>query len=339
MRVAAAVAACLALGSGAGRTEEFRLRLTGDPLTATPLVEEEVGIVPFGRFLNALPIQKVQYGVQFTAELDDCSSAGCVLLTEDAARVLVARKPIADGIRLDLYDRGWIRSGSVAISETGRLAAPVSGPAGQRELWILRRVRQEWRMDRRLPLDLRVPVGPRWRGDDLFLRHAGETGGVGLSRVDLRTGKRSPADPLEAFWYDCHGEAPGHWAVGPAGEDPETLLGLTAVPLRRPGSSATGWLELTASVRPQGPNGLAGPVRVTVDCTGRPCVVSAVGEDIWCLRFHPDGSLERASRVRGSVTGDFKSVRIDERGRFLYLITEMEEDGRTPRLLKLMRLR
>ena len=102
--------------SGTMLHQPFRLTLTGDPQTATPLVTEQLGVIPFGRWLNAVPLKKVQHGFQVSLQLEHCSGAGCTVSLEAMRRVLVAKRDIASGIRLDIYDEGWKRSGMSAIT-------------------------------------------------------------------------------------------------------------------------------------------------------------------------------------------------------------------------------
>lgn len=336
--IAATPAASSAPPSRAVELEPVRLRLTGDPLTSTPFEEERVGVVPFGKFLNAIPLQTVQHGVTFAAELENCAVPGCIISVDDVSRVLIARKGVADACRILLYDDGFGRSGTAALSEENQLAIPVAGPHGEREIWLLRRGNDGWRMRKRYPHDIGAPLMLRFRDEDIFAYYQGNTG-TEIRRLRQDTGRMVSATPYEPYWYSCVGGVKGHWAVGAVGEQPGALAGYQVVEMRRPGDPAPAMLELTAAVRPKCEGGFASPERVQVDCSGRVCVVSAFGDEIWCLRFGADGQLQNAGRVGGAIAGNARSVQMDERGRFYYLETEMGEDQMTPRLLHLIRLK
>jgi len=316
----------------------FQIRLSGDPLTATPLDTEDIGLIPFGRWLNAIVLQEVQQGFQFAAELEYCAIPGCIITNEDAGRVLIAKRDVADAIRIGLYDEGWGRSGSPALSEENRLAVPVTGPNHEREIWVLKRAADGWRMHRRYPISLKVPISLRWRDDDLYLFFHGESP-LDAARLDLSSGKLVSATPIEAYWYNCVGGDKNHWAVGPLGNHPEELGSYQSVPIWRRGDPRPGLLELNSSCRPMTTGGFAAPALVQVDCLGRICIVSAYGEEIWCLRYGPDGNLEGGSKIALNIAGTYRTVQIDERGRFYFLAVEMAEDGKKPKLLHFIRMK
>lgn len=314
--------------------DAIRIQLSGDPLTATPFAEEELGVIPFGKFLNSIPLQTVQHGVTFAAELENCSMPGCVVSVDDLSRVLIARAGIADAARIPLYDDGFARSGSAALSEDNQLAIPVIGPGGVTEIWVLRRSRDGWRMRKRYPHNIAAPLMLRFRDEDLFA-YFQENAGTEVRRLRLDTGRMVSASPYEPYWYSCVGGVKGHWAVGATGEQPGALAGYQTVDLRRPGDPKPAILELTTAVRPRCEGGYASPERIQVDCLGRFCVISSFGDEIWCLRFGPDGAIQNAGRIGGSIAGNARSVQMDERGRFYYLSTEMDDDQMTPKLLHL----
>ncbi len=318
--------------------EPVRVRLTGDPLTGTPFEEERVGVVPFGKFMNTIPLQTVQHGVTFAAELENCAVPGCIISVDDATRVLIARKGVSDAARIPLYEDGFVRSGSAAISEDNQLAVPVAGPHGEREIWLLRRGNDGWRMRKRYPHTIDAPLMLRFRDEDVFAWYQG-SGSTELKRLRQDSGKLVSATLYEPYWFSCVGGQRGHWAVGPEGERAESLSGYQVIEMRRPGDPQPAMLELTAAVRPKCEGGFASPERVLVDCSGRVCVISAFGDEIWCLRFGADGALQNAGRIGGAIAGNSRSVQLDERGRFYYLETEMSEDQMTPRLLHLVRLK
>jgi len=316
----------------------FLIRLSGDPLTATPLETEDLGLIPFGRWLNAILLNEVQQGFQFSAELEYCAIPGCIVTNEDGGRVLIARRDIADAVRLGLYDEGWGRFGSPALSEENRLAVPVTGPGGQREIWVLKRAADGWRMGRRYPITIATPIVLRYRDDDLYLLYKGKTD-MDAARLDLQSGKVVSATAIEAYWYSCVGGEKDHWAIGPVGDRPEDLGAYQSVPIWRRGDPHPGLLELNASCRPMTTGGFAAPARAQVDCLGRICIVSAYSEEIWCLRFGPDGVLQNASKIEQNIAGTYKSIQVDERGRFYYLAVEMDEAGKKPKLLHFIRMK
>ncbi|MEK7476628.1 MAG: hypothetical protein AAB152_13480 [Candidatus Coatesbacteria bacterium] len=316
----------------------FEIRLSGDPLTATPLETEDLGVIPFGRWLNAITLSTVQQGFQFAAELEYCSIPGCIVTNEDAGRVIIAKRDIADAVRLGLYDEGWARFGSPALSEENRLAVPVAGPGNKREIWVLKRATDGWRMHRRYPIAINVPIVLRYRDDDLYmLFHANSP--LDAARLDLATGKVVSATPIEAYWYECVGGTKGHWAIGPIGDHPEELGSYQSVPIWQRGNPRPGLLELNASCRPMTSGGFAAPALAQVDCLGRICIVSAMSEEIWCLRFGPDGALLNGSKIGLNIAGTYRAIQIDARGRFYFLVTEMDEDGKKPKMLHFVRMK
>lgn len=314
-----------------------RISLTGDPFTASPFTAERLGVVPFGRWLNGILLQSVQHGFTFSANLEQCSIAGCILSNEDASRVLIARSGIADAIRIPLYDEAWQRVGVAAISEEGVVAVPVVGPGNAREVWVLKPKQGAYRMHKRLAHAIPDPPVARWRDEDLFLLVKGSTG-YEARRVNLDTGRIAPAPMIDPWCYRCVGGAGDHWTAGFGGETPDALAGAQVVPIWKRGGEG-GWLEINAAARPMTAGGLATPVRVSFDCLGRICIVSGLGEEIWCMRFTGDGALLNAMRITGNIAGDAKSIQVDERGRFYYLETELSEDGMTPVKMHLVRLR
>ncbi len=333
----APAASPVAVSSTFVAVDATRISLTGDPFTASPFTAEHLGIVPFGRWVNGIVLQSVQHGFSFSANLEQCSIAGCVVTNEDATRVLIAREGIADAIRIPLYDDGWQRNGTAAISEEGRVAIPVAGPGNRREIWVLKPHQGSYRMDKRIPHGILEPPVARWRDEDLFLLVKGGTG-YEARRVNLDSGRVNPAGLIDPWCWRCIGGGGDHWAAGFGGESADTLAGLQAVPLYTR-SGDTAWLEINSAARPMTSGGLSSPVRIVVDCLGRFCVVSGMGEETWCLRFSPEGALTHASKLSGNVAGDAKSVQVDERGRFYYLETEMSEDGMSPARMHLVRLR
>src|SRR5687767_14558632 len=176
--------------------EPLRIRLTGDPLTATPFEEERVGVIPFGKFLNTIPLQTVQHGVTFAAELENCAVPGCIVSEDDASRVLIARKGVSDAARIPLYEDGFVRSGSAALSEDNQLAVPVAGPHGEREIWLLRRGNDGWRMRKRYPHAIEAPLMLRFRDEDVFAWYQGGSG-TELKRLRQDSGKLVSASQYE----------------------------------------------------------------------------------------------------------------------------------------------
>lgn len=313
----------------------FRLTLTGDPQTATALVEEELGVIPFGKWLNAIPSEKVQHGVKFSAQLAECSSFGCTVETENSRRVLVAKRGMADGIKIDIFEAGWKRVGSSAISEGGQLAIPVAGPDGNREVWI---IRSNGRMRKRIPHSISGATLLRWHSGGLYMIYQ-DSVGLKTMEVSLNRGALTPAPLLDAWWATCEGGPETPLAVGMAGEIFESLKGYLTIPLYRRGDPQPGVLVLTQSVRPATTQGYASPTLVKIDCFGRINVVTAQGDEVWCLRFGADGHILKAGRIFGDLAGDAKGVKIDQRGRFYYLEVEMGERTRQPYRLHLMRLK
>lgn len=317
--------------------EPFRIVLTGDPASATPFAREDFGIIPFGGFVNALPLEHVQQGgVQFSAELTSCGGRGCVVETADGGRVLVGKRGIADAIKLDLYEQGWQRNGQGAISEDGVVALPVTAPDGsKREIWL---VRSNGHLAKRLPNPNTMPVILHWRGDDLFIQTRA-LADTGFTRISTESGRVSSATLLDPWLYRCTEDSAAPIAYTPGWLLQGELRGLTTVPLYRANGSEMGVLELTASIRPMTTQGFTSPVHIQTDCLGRFCVITAMGDEVWCLRFLPSGKLERASALFGSLAGNASAVQIDEHGRFYYLEVEMDENGQTPARIHLLRLK
>lgn len=318
--------------------DALRIRLSGEPLAATPFEQVQLGVIPFGKFLNSVPLQTVQHGVTFAAEMENCAMPGCIISVDDLTRVLIARQGVADAARIPLYDDGFGRSGTAALSEDNQLAIPVAGPGDVHEIWVLHRSRDGWRMHKRYPHNIAAPLLLRFRDEDLFAYFQGGAG-TELRRLRLDTGRMVSASPYDPYWYSCVGGAKGHWAVGPVGEQPGALAGYQVVEMRRPGDPNPAMLELTTAARPRCEGGYASPERVQVDCLGRFCVISAFGDEIWCMRFGQDGAIQNASRIGGSIAGNARSVQMDERGQFYYLETEMGDDQMTPKLLHLVLLK
>jgi len=312
----------------------FRLILTGEPLAAPRLKIERLGVIPFGKWLNAIPVKRTKHGTEFSVELVECGSFGCIVRMEDSRRVLIAKRELSGAIRLDIYDRGWRVSGSAAISNGGQVAIPATSPEGEGEVWI---IRKNERMRKRIPHPVRGPSMLRWHSGGLFLLHQSRAG-MAAYRIDIPNGKAVSATPIEAWWTTCDGGPEKPLAVGIAGEIAETLKGTLSLPLHRQGDSEHGWLVLTNSARPMTTRGPTEVVRVTVDCLGRFNVVSALGEEIWCLRFSPGGKILNASRIESHIAGDATSIAIDEYGRFYYLAVEMNTEKREPRRMHFVKM-
>ncbi len=320
--------------SATAPAEPYVLSLSGNALTATPFDLERIGVVPFGRWSNGVLTTQVQHGVQFSAELESCSSLGCVMTTEDAGRVVIARRDIADAIRLSLYDEGWQRNGDAAISESGMTAIPVVSRKAEHEIWV---IRHNGRMHKRIAHTFDTPVILKWRDSDLYLlARVGD--GFGAQRVLLEREALVSATLIEPWWYRGDDRSARNWAVGITGEHGDELRGLQTVPIWRQGDPAPGILELGAAARPMTQGGFSSPVQVKIDARGRVNIVSAMGDDIWCLRFGPDGVLQKATKLSLNMAGNYKSIQIDSGGRFYLLEVEMEEDQMTPKLMHLVRM-
>ncbi len=323
-----------AVSSAPDWTPAFRVVLRGDPLTATAFTGEAMGTVPFGNWLNGIPLKEVRYGFEFSAALEDCSGFGCVVQTIDNVRVLVVGKGIADAARLSLYDDGWHRAGAAGINDAGWLAIPMASPEGSNEVWI---VKQNGRMHKRIPYSGRGAAIVRWHGNTRLFVLSGGGDAYRTDRILLETGQTISATPMEPWLYSCaDGVEP--MAVGLAGDVAELIGDRTWLALNRGDTPGTGLLDLTDSVRPFATEGLASPVKVRIDCLGRINVVSAKGMQIWCMRFSGDGTMEKAQQIGGGLAGDFRSVYIDLYGRFYFLVTELDEDNKTPARLRLYRL-
>ncbi len=310
----------------------FQITLSGDPLIAPRFEEESLGVIPLGRWSNAVSLTEAKHGFEFAVSLENCSGYGCTIQTPEGNRVLVAKKGIARVVRLNLYDEGWRQTGNSAVNDDGWVAVPMSGPGNKREVWI---IKENNHMHKRLAYGIRSAVITYWGRDCVYLLHGAGTDFKAL-RISISTGASTEVPPIEPFWAACESETAQ--AVGFTGEVPDMLAGLTGLPVWRRGEPKPGLLELTPSVRPMTPEGLASPVRVDMDCMGRVSVISALSSAIWCMRFGTDGKLLNASPISGALTGDYNSIRTDRLGRFYFLLTEMDEDGRTPRQLHLRRL-
>lgn len=315
--------------------ETFVLSLSGNALTATPFESERVGVIPFGRWANAIPTTPVQHGVQFSAELQSCSSMGCIVTTEDANRIVLAQKDIADAIRLPLYDEGWQRNGDAAISESGMTAVPVVSRKAEHEIWV---IRHNGHLHKRIPHSIETPVILKWRDDDLYLI-AKTNDGFTARRVLLERETLVSATLIEPWWFRGNDRSTRIWAVGMKGESSDELRGDQTVPIWRQGVAAPGVLELSAAARPMTTGGFSSPVKVVIDEHGRVNMVCAMGDDIWCLRFGADGRMQRAQKLALNLAGNYKSIQIDAGGRFYYLEVEMEDDQMTPKLMYLVRLK
>ena len=293
-------------------------------------------MVPFGAWLNAINLEAPEKGAQFAAELQGCSSGGCVVGTENGSRILIANRGIAEAAKLDDYDMGFQIAGICAISEDGIVAAPVISRMGKREIWTIRRVREEYRFYRRVEHDIQAPCMLSWRGNDLFMLVKPESG-LEVRQVMLDANRLVSATPIEPWMRSCEA---GHKpvAIGIRGDTPEQVTGWTFLPLYREGNPLPGVLELTEAARPKAPGGYCTPMRVKVDCYGRFAVISTNNDEIWCLRFSVDGLMLKAGRIPMSFAGDSRGVIIDGQGRFYYLDVEMQEDMKTPRLLHLIRM-
>jgi len=315
--------------------DTFVLSLSGNALTATPFESERVGVIPFGRWANAIPTTPVQHGVQFSAELQSCSSMGCIVTTEDANRIVLAQKDMADAIRLPLYDDGWQRNGEAAISESGMTAVPVASRKGEREIWV---IRHNGHIHKRIPHTIDTPVILKWRDDDLYLI-AKTNEGFTAQQVLLERETLVSATLIEPWWFRGNDRSTKIWAVGMAGENSDALRGDQTVPIWRQGSAEPGVLELSAAARPMTAGGFSSPVKVMVDEHGRVNMVCAMGDDIWCLRFGSDGRMQRTQKLALNLAGNYKSIQIDAGGRFYFLEVEMEDDQMTPKLMYLVRLK
>lgn len=316
-------------------SETYVLTLTGDALTASPFDLDRLGVIPFGRWANAIPTTPVQHGVQFSAEISSCSSLGCLVTCEDAGRLVVARREMADAIRLGLYDTGWQRNGESAISESGMSAVPVVSRKGERELWV---IRSNGHLHKRVAHGINTPVILKWRDDDLYMIARVNAAYV-AQRVRLETETLVSATLIEPWWFRGDDRSVRNWAVGLPGENSEELRGSQTVPIWRQGDPLPGVLELTAAARPMTPGGFSSPVQIKIDARGRVNIVSTMGDDIWCLRFGADGRLQKASKLALNLAGNYKAIQIDSGGRFYFLEVEMDEDGMTPKLMHLVRLK
>jgi len=310
-----------------------RITLSGNLLTAPPLKVMALAMVPFGTDANAIGMEKQKGGVQFQVGLESCSEDGCTVECGDVTRIIVARSGVADAFPLGFIDPGWRRQGLSAISDKGWLAVPLSQEDGTREIWILD---SRFRLRKRIPHKIVNPSMLRWRGEELFMVFQGSDSMMMAKRVNLDTGRISSASPIEPFWPDCPGQSASPYSAGWDGENPLGLGGKLLMPVWRRGETDPAAVVLNETVRPMTGNGLATPVKLAVDCEGRICVVTALGEDIWCLRFSPTGALEAATHVSGSIAGDAKGIQIDRRGRFFYLETILNAD--TPEKIHLIRL-
>ncbi|MEK7767035.1 MAG: hypothetical protein AAB368_12435, partial [bacterium] len=192
------------------------ISLRGEPLTATRFVPEDFGQIPLGLWLNAVPMQEVQHGFQFAADLENCSGYGCIVTTADFNRVLVAKKGLADAVRLDLYDTGWKRFGMSAVNDRGWVAVPMASPKQEREVWV---IKADGRLAGRIPHPVRTQAILRWRGEDLFLIH--KPGDFEVLRLSLDMLSAVSATLVDPWWHECgKGEATAR-AIGLTGDIPE----------------------------------------------------------------------------------------------------------------------
>ncbi len=306
-----------------------RITLQGDPAKAARMAEERICIIPFGTEANAIKLEEQKGGVQFSVQLECCSEYGCIVEAGDIGRVVLAKPGIADAFALDLIEHGWKRRGLSAVSDTGRLAVPVTSPWNENEIWIMD---TRFRLRRRIVHAIQTPLMLRWNGDDLYLIYM-EGSGTKTVRMLESGGRMVAAAPTEPWLTDCTGGAATVYTTGMTGENPDNFAGNLTADLFMRGSEGKVRLELTSATRPAGPEGYAAPVKVAVDCLGRFNVVSALGEDIWCMRFGPDGIIQAMYKVTASVAGDARSLRIDRRGRFYFINTELEKDRPTRMVL------
>jgi len=302
-----------------------RIVLRGNTLNAPVLRRSEVCTIPFGREANAILMERQKGGVQFAVSPENCSENGCIIETGDTGRIVVARNGMADAFVLDLIEHGWHRHGISSISEGGWLAIPVTNAEGGREIWVLD---SRFRMRHRITHKVVLPLMLRWRTDDLFLVY-GTEGVTDIRRVDLDNDRLVSSTPCEPWWLECPGISASPYAAGFGGENPLGFEGKLTIPLWRKTEALPVLLELGPIVHPSTPDGVATPVKVVVACDGRISVITSLGENIWCMRFKPDGQIEAVNQVLGSIAGDAKSIQIDRRGRFYYIETTLEKSEPT----------
>jgi len=310
-----------------------RIRLSGNILSAPQLKVMGLAVVPFGTEANAIGMEKQKGGVQFQIALESCSENGCIVESGDVTKIIVARSGIADAFPLAFIEPGWRRQGLSAISDRGWLAVPVSTLDNTREIWI---IDDRFRLRKRISHKITNPSLFRWRGEDLFMVFQGPDEKMLAKRVDIDAGRLVSASPIEPWWPSCPGQSASQYSAGWEGENPLGFGGRLVMPVWRRGESRPTGLELPESIRPMTSQGLASPVKIAFDCDGRICIISALGEDIWCQRFSPEGKLLAASPITGSIAGDAKGIQIDRRGRFFYLETIL--NSAEPEKIHLIRL-
>jgi hypothetical protein len=310
-----------------------RITLTGSVLSAPPLKVMALAVVPFGTDANAIGMDKQKGGVQFQVGLESCSEDGCIVESGDVARIIVARSGIADAFPLGFIERGWKRQGLSSISDKGWLAVPLSTEDSTREIWV---IDSRFRLRKRISHKIVSPCLLQWRGEDLFMVFQGNDGKMMAKQVLLDSGRIVSASPIEPWYPACPGQSATAYSAGWEGQNPMGFEGRLVMPLWQKGEAQPVAVELNDTVRPMTGNGLSSPVRLATDCDGRICIVTALGEDIWCMRFTPEGKLEAATHVLGSIAGDAKGIQIDRRGRFFYLETIMNTEA--PEKIHLIRL-
>ena len=310
-----------------------RIKLTGNLLSAPPLKVMALAMVPFGTDANAIGMEKQKGGVQFQIALESCSEDGCIVESGDVGRIIVARSGIADAFPLAFIEPGWKRQGLSAISDKGWLAIPLAMADDTREIWV---IDNRFRLRKRVTHKQLNASMLRWRGEDLFMVFQGPDSKMMAKRVNMDTGRLASATPLEPWWPSCPGQSASPYSGGWESENPMGFAGKLILPLWRRGDPQPVALELNEVVRPMTGNGLSSPVKAVIACDGRICIVTALSEDIWCMRFSPTGALEAATNITGNIAGDAKGIQIDRRGRFFYLETIMNSE--TPEKIHLIRL-
>ena len=310
-----------------------RIKLSGNLLTAPPLKVMALAVVPFGRDANAIFLEKQKGGVQFQIALESCSENGCIIEGGDVQRIIVARLGVADAIPLGFIDPEWRRNGMSSISEKGWLALPMGMTDNSREIWILD---ERFRLHKRIPHKIISPPLLQWRGDDLFIIFQGQNSGIEAKRVNLETGTMMSASPIDPWWPDCADQSSPVFTTGWNGGTTRQFDGRQVIPMWKKGDSRPMALEFSEVVHPMTGNGLASPIKIAMDCAGRICLITALGEDTWCMRFSADGALEAATHISGNIAGDSMGIQIDRRGRFFYLETILEQEN--PEKIHLIRL-
>ena len=324
-----AASPALAAGEGAVLSSstafcvDFVIELRGDPLSATPLEKEEVGVVPFGLWLNAIQIKNTDQGFQFATQVEDCSTYGCTLESGDTFRTIIAKSGISDAIRFTIYDEKWQKAGPAAISDRGWVAVPMSSPSGSREIWV---IKADSRMHRRIPNPVMDPAILKWRGEDLFMIHALRSETFKTERVLIDERRFEEVPPNEPYFFTRGGREGNSFTAGYQAEYAGNLEGRLKIPLYGKRSEQPGSLLLTSCVRPMTSGGFADPVRILVDNQNRINVVTALRGAIWLMRFGEDGNIIAASRVAEDVVGDAGSIRIDSSGSFNFLHMEIDKE-------------